>query len=248
MILPNCIIHELKSKFFNEYGIDSLELQKEYKKDVDAFLNYPYKISYKFNDRGFRDNEWPTELQDLKKRIWCIGDSFTVGIGNPITHIWPYLLGNKLNQQTINVSMCGASNQWIAARVIEILDEIRPDIICIHWTFTHRRQSESNTNNYLKNRIWYTKSSWKEDLEDTISQISKVELIKEKTFIVHSFVPLFHGNVEYALNQINKKLPKCITTNYLIFHDTARDNVHYDIRTAEVLVNEITKKLNAPFV
>jgi len=57
-------------------GMDTLELclNKEY------FKSYTKQISYRYNSKGFRDDEWPEDLSDV---IWCVGDSFTVGIGQP---------------------------------------------------------------------------------------------------------------------------------------------------------------------
>lgn len=100
----------------------------------------------------------------------------------------------------------------------------------------------------MDNRLWHTKSSWKEDLEYTIQQISNIEYHRQTTKIVYSFIPSFHGNSNYALRQIKNKLPDCMFTNCLKIQDYARDNLHYDINTAKILVNEIVQKLNAPFV
>jgi hypothetical protein len=106
------------------------------------FLNYPYKISYNYNSRGFRDQEWPDCLEDLQNSIWCIGDSFTAGVGIPIEHTWPYLLNKATNVRTINVSLDGASNNWIARHAQTILTEIKPKFMVIHWSFSHRREMD----------------------------------------------------------------------------------------------------------
>ena len=102
------------------------------------WLTYPYAVNYAYNSRGFRDNEWPDLLNNV---VWCVGDSFTVGVGLPQTHTWPELLKNKLNRPTINVSMGGASNGWITRKVLDILAEANPRTIVIHWSYLHRREN-----------------------------------------------------------------------------------------------------------
>ena len=57
--------------------------------DKEHFKNYSKKISYEYNSKGFRDVEWPTDLSDC---IWCIGDSFTEGLGQPFEETWPQVL------------------------------------------------------------------------------------------------------------------------------------------------------------
>ena len=72
--------------------------------------------------------------------IWCVGDSFTVGLGSPLEHTWPYMLQQRLRRRVINVSMDGASNNWIARIGSAILTEFPLADIVIHWSFLHRRE------------------------------------------------------------------------------------------------------------
>ena len=58
------------------------------------WLEYPHEVSYRYNSKGFRDSEWPA---DLKSAIWCVGDSFTLGLGQPYEHIWPVILSKQLD-------------------------------------------------------------------------------------------------------------------------------------------------------
>jgi hypothetical protein len=101
------------------------------------FQRYPYKIDYQYNSRGFRDQEWPADVSDA---VWCIGDSFTAGVGVPYSHTWPQILQNKLNRRTINVSLDGASNNWIARQAQMIIDAVKPQLMIIQWSYSHRRE------------------------------------------------------------------------------------------------------------
>jgi hypothetical protein len=117
------------------------------------FKQYPHKIIYQYNSRGFRDQDWPSTVEELKKCIWCFGDSFTVGVGSPLEHTWPYLLEKKSGTRVINISMDGASNNWIARRVKLIQEEIAPKNVVIMWSYLHRRESNDHNKSDEERRI-----------------------------------------------------------------------------------------------
>jgi len=144
MILPSFILRQTVDQQFKNSGIDSLKdcLDKAH------FKNYPYEVDYQYNSRGYRDQEWP---DDLINAVWCIGDSFTVGLGSARERTWTSLLQNKLNRRTINVSMDGASNNWIARKTKELLTEVTPNLIVLHWSYLHRR--ESTTYSYVEEYV-----------------------------------------------------------------------------------------------
>jgi hypothetical protein len=109
--------------------------------DKTHFANYPYTVDYQYNSRGFRDLEWPTDIDELRTAVWCIGDSFTAGVGSPFNHTWPQLLQKRLDQRTINISLDGGSNNWIARQTDNIIREIAPELIVIQWSYSHRREA-----------------------------------------------------------------------------------------------------------
>ena len=137
MILPDFVIPSRVNQRWSYSGIDSLEscLDKKH------FASYPHDITYNYNSRGFRDAEWPTILSELQNAIWCVGDSFTVGLGSPVSHTWPNILQQTTQCRTINVSMDGASNMWIARKVLKILTQLQPELIIVHWSYLHRREA-----------------------------------------------------------------------------------------------------------
>jgi len=133
MVLPEFIIPGKVNQVYAVSGIDSLDKCR----DKQYFNNYPSKITYCYNSRGYRDCEWP---DNVTSAIWCIGDSYTAGIGAPIEHTWPYLLKKKLLTPTINISLDGASNNWIARKAQHVLAEVKPAILILHWSFINRRE------------------------------------------------------------------------------------------------------------
>jgi hypothetical protein len=149
MILPDFILPSRANARWEYSGIDSIDrcLNKKH------FKNYPYKVEYVYNSRGFRDSEWPESTEELKNALWCIGDSFTVGIGTPLEHTWPYLLQQKTGRRCINISLDGASNDWIARKTQSIINEISPSNIVIMWSYFHRRENKDTSLTDEKRRL-----------------------------------------------------------------------------------------------
>ena len=134
-MLSNLYITSRINQTWRYSGIDSAEQCI----DAQHFHSYPFHIEYNYNSRGFRDTEWPNNLSEC---VWCIGDSFTVGLGSPIDHIWPKQLEQKIHKKTINISMDGASNNWIARRFVDIKQQVNPKHTVICWSYSHRRETQ----------------------------------------------------------------------------------------------------------
>lgn len=159
--------------------------------DKEWFELYPYEVAYQYNSRGFRDTEWPTSVTELKESIWCIGDSFTVGIGNSFDHTWPQLLQKDTGCRTINIGMDGASNDYIANRTIEIANEICPKIIVLQWSFLHRRESSQVDGDYEFKRILCTREdTFETDYNNFVENLNKVNtVVSGKCRVIHSIIP-----------------------------------------------------------
>jgi hypothetical protein len=158
--------------------------------DKKHFDNYPYLVDYQFNSRGFRDAEWP-ELTELVNSIWCIGDSFTAGLGAPHNHAWPAVLKSVSKKNTINVSMDGASNDWISRKILRILDTISPKNIVVQWSYFSRLESTDVTLSDEDRRLQFADNdlSLKNEFDNFKKNFSLIESAKLKTNIIHSFIP-----------------------------------------------------------
>lgn len=133
MILSNIKLPSKAGLCMEYSGIDSVDQCR----DPQWFQQWSWPIQYSYNSRGFRDSEWPSDLSQV---IWCVGDSFTVGIGSPRTHTWPWLLQQRTGLRTINISMDGASNNWICRTAQNILQEFPQAQVAVHWSYIHRRE------------------------------------------------------------------------------------------------------------
>jgi hypothetical protein len=187
MILHNLVLSSRVNQHCEFSGIDSFD----HCKDKNHFLSYPHSITYNYNSRGFRDQEWPDNMQDLRDAVWCIGDSFTVGLGSPLEHTWPYLLSTAANQRIINVSMDGASNEWIARITENIVHAIDPTQIAIMWSYTHRRENANTLLSDELRRIHNIDSTDHDDWVNFLDCKKRVDLIANS---VQFAIPFFCRN------------------------------------------------------
>lgn len=186
MILPDFVLLTRSNRVWTESGMDSTENCA----NLDHFNSYKLEVVYNYNSRGFRDSEWPTDPAELKKSIWCVGDSFTVGIGSNVDCTWPKILQKSINVRTINVSMDGASNTWIARKCVRILEEIAPEILIIHWSYLHRVESDNTSLIDEQRAIWCNEDhTIDEQFKNLISNLTKVNLANKSTKIIHSIIP-----------------------------------------------------------
>jgi hypothetical protein len=225
MILGDLILSSRSNQYWKYSGLDSFNecIDKKY------FLKYPHEISYEYNSRGFRDSEWPDSLAELSECIWCIGDSFTVGLGQPYDHIWPQVLQRRSKRRTINISMDGASNDWILRRTQQIIDEINPKNIVLMWSYLHRRESEDTSLSDENRRLLWNQNI---DCTDILDY-------------------LYWKNQRSKLNQFIDNIIEFSIPNYCLWHnpddgvilvpqlDYARDHHHFDIKTSEWIVDKM---------
>jgi hypothetical protein len=153
--------------------------------DSKHFHAYPGTIEYCYNSRGFRDQEWP---QDVTDAVWCLGDSFTSGIGSQLQHTWVWRLGTASQRRTINISMDGASNEWIARRCCDIYSELQPANIVIMWSYPHRRE-RAGSGSDLERRIYHIKSTVQEDYENFQQCRQQVQTHCSNSRIVELVIP-----------------------------------------------------------
>jgi hypothetical protein len=234
MILPDFVLPSRVTQQWKHSGIDSFEscLDKKH------FESYPHDISYNYNSRGFRDNEWPDDLEELQSAIWCVGDSFTVGLGSPLEHTWPWILQQSAQRRTINVSMDGASNMWIARKSLDIINKIKPAHLVIQWSYISRR--EKNVNDIL-DESWQSfyesvaDSSWPACTRLNIDQLPK-KILEE--------IVQVHGNWQ---PDINDEMRRLMTINCTV-EDDIRNTIDCIKLLSEIKSTQIVHSFIPNFV
>jgi hypothetical protein len=214
--------------------------------DQQHFLNYTKPITYKYNTKGFRDREWPNVIEN---RVWCVGDSFTSGVGQPQHETWPALLEQKLGERCINISEDGCSNDLINLRAKQIIKEHQPKAIVIMWSYFWRRYLDGKNVHYDKNK----RELPKDDIDNFCKNITEVNAMFDK--VINLVVPdcLIESsvdkqnigktkskkNINRLLSSMGYNLPEIIEVEQI---DYARDGVHFDLLTCTKLVDDILDK------
>jgi hypothetical protein len=210
-------------------GLDSLEfcLNKEH------FLNYQKKIKYKYNSQGFRDAEWPNDLSNV---IWCVGDSFTVGLGQPFEETWPQMLERRTGKRCLNLGEDGCSNDTIALRAQEIYKLHNPKLIVVMWSYFQRRRINGENIHYDVNDF-----GSKEDMNNFLKNFKIVNSLPTTT--IHLLIP---GAFNGTHGELFSFLSKSNIKNLMFFPqiDRARDYHHFDIETSKRVCELIIEKIN----
>lgn len=178
---------QLANQQFDYTGIDSLNRCL----DRELFANWPHAVDYRYNSRGFRDQEWP---QDLESAVWCLGDSFTAGIGSCFEHTWPQVLSQHSQCRVITVSMDGASNEWIARSACDAYDLAQPHHMVIMWSYLHRRECPNADLLDLYRRTHHVKSTDMQDFENLHSCREQVHAHCANSNLVELIIPNFSNN------------------------------------------------------
>ena len=219
-------------------GIDSFKncVNREH------FLSYKKNISYRYNSRGFRDQEWPDDLSDV---VWCVGDSFTVGIGQPYEETWPNILQKQIGKRCLNLGEDGCSNDTISLRVQEIYKLYKPKFVIVMWSYFSRRRVNGKNVQYDKNHF-----GDRQDLENFSDNFKVVNNLS--TNIVNLLIP----NAFIDLNRLKRKYLDYILKSSKLLRDDqvqsintfeqldySRDYSHFDILTSKLVTKIVEKKI-----
>lgn len=196
MTLNDLVVPSLVHKYYKTYAPDDLWSCW----DRWHYLQYPHKISYQFNSRGFRDQEWP---DDLKNAVWCVGDSITVGIGSPLEHTWPKQLSKLSGYRTINLGLRGANNRAIAEMANTVLREVQPKNMIIVWSFLERRPKDANDllQDFHSQRLIAPEHDHISYFEQCLNLLAH-----SNTNIVQAFIPNYFSIKQNTINGIWDRL------------------------------------------
>lgn len=222
-------------------GLDTLELCM----DPAHFKSYNKEINYRYSSMGYRDHEWPENLSNV---VWCVGDSFTVGIGQPFEETWPQLLQKKINERCLNIGEDGCSNDTIALKTQEICKLYNPKNVVVMWSYFSRRRANNQNIPYDKKSFGVVN-----DLQNFHKNYEIVNALP--TNIINLLIP----NAFIDLNEWSKKSFENLLKGTKFFTDTqtqsilffpqidyARDRHHFDFNTSKYVCNIIGKHLTPP--
>ena len=117
--------------FYSDMKTDNFGLDSQaHCFDRKRFETHP-PVHYQFNSIGFRTHS----VDKFKSNaILVLGDSFTLGLGINCDKRYTEVLEQQLSHQVLNFSLNGASNDWIARKLQQLLPLFNPRAIVIHYT------------------------------------------------------------------------------------------------------------------
>ncbi len=239
MLLPDFVL-PYKINHIEEYASKSDEPGQCL--NLDHYRSYPYEVKYKYNSRGYRDIEWPEDIKELKDCIFCFGDSFTLGVGSPYEHTWPYVLSKITNCRTLNISMNGASNDWMARKYLSAVRQLGSITAVFQWSYLRRREMivSDNDRDNLSQSTAYELST--DNFNHFVDLIAQIESNKQGS-IIHSFIPMDYYKTILLSKILSNKFPNIMLVSPIKIIDFARDYLHYDLKTSQKFAKLIDFKL-----
>lgn len=232
MVFTHEAANELKIGGYINYSAATLGVDSpEHCFNQRYYQSFPHSVAYNYNELGFRER--PIELYN-KNSIICIGDSFTLGLGLPIELTYPQQLENVVQHPVLNFSLNGASNDWIARKLEIILKYFTPRAIIVHYTFSHRRES-NNTNWFDDERtLCDPLPSKQENISNWKNAHTQITNLVQSIPTCYSFIPGWHPDPI----TFNDPLIKVSQTDY------ARDRFHYGELTCLTLAQAYADYIN----
>ena len=141
MLLPNIASHSPYSHYANQtldwLPMDTQELFNVHvKSKKDLLLQHGWldrKFTYKFNQEGFRSDEFSDE-----EGIVFLGCSHTVGIGLPYEYTWPCIVSKMLRKKCYNLAIGGGSNDLAFRMAYNYIPKLKPKLVIFLVTYNLR--------------------------------------------------------------------------------------------------------------
>lgn len=146
-------------KYWNPKGFEI----SSYKFSLQDRINQIHKTSgsdntgictYTYNELGFRGES----LYKNGFRVMSLGCSITEGVGVNDDETWPAQFCSNINNSVnLNFGTGGRSNDFICRCLLSYYDLIKPDLVLIMYTFSHRREIYTQDNfiePYIPTKVW----------------------------------------------------------------------------------------------
>jgi len=222
-------------------------------RDESWFNLYDREISYIINNIGFRDDN----VFNVENGIFAIGDSFTMGLGQPYEDTWPCILEKKLNQRIIKLAGNGASNEWMLS-IFNVIKKLNPKLIFIMLSYFHR--STTFNDDSVVHHSWENNEIYEKDMIHVMEEKLKnfIEYITTEAKKINT--PVLFSGVPQFMNDMNKKsfAKFGLSDDNFIFYkrlnllmpikvlrrnnDLARDGYHFGYNTSKEIANNFFKK------
>ncbi len=188
------------------------------------------KITYQFNQEGFRSDEFSDE-----EGIVFLGCSHTVGIGLPYTHTWPYIVSSNLKKKCYNLAIGGGSNDLAFRMAYNYIPKLKTSMVV--FLITHNSRLEIlGKNNQPYQFIGPGYSPFKGD------KFYETWLMNEDNLNANLLKNLLA--IENICNKNNVRFIS-IDQNEIPRLDLARDLAHRGTKSNLDFANYVSRKLNS---
>ena len=182
-------------------------------------------ITYKFNDQGFRSDEFDSSGNG----IVFLGCSFTVGIGVPWENTFCKIVSDDLKLKCFNLGLGGGSMDSCFRFASYWLEKLKPKIVVLLEPNKDRKEIKKHGRYRTEMAVNHT---YKDFYKDWISEEQNSNLSREKNFLA----------IKYLTNKINTKFISFFSDSQ---DGEARDFAHGGINwhsiKARYILNEIGK-------
>ena len=149
------------------YGLDN---EKNFNKTDYKYYTLKWTadvINYSLNSYGYRGDEPEC---DGDYNVLVCGDSHSFGVGLDDYQIWTHRLKQMLNEKyknvsVINLSVPGASNDYIARAIYCALQTMTPDVVIAQYTYPDRRESV-----WSNGKLWQLNMSIPEGSDEELEE------------------------------------------------------------------------------
>jgi hypothetical protein len=227
------------------FSTDSEERFREQKKPALG----EDSVSYAFNHHGFRSDPFAFD----EKCVIYVGCSTVAGIGIPVEQTWAHIVHKHIEQTTgeklayWNLGSPGVGNREIARLVYQFVSQAKPLLVVCSFTDLSRRVTYPQYNK-THNRGWWVDEWEREtDADDWYEFVANFTLVNQTCALAN--VPWYWFMAWTKITE-NSRKTFLRDDNYLRaesaypFLDFARDEVHYGVKTAANVAEQVIAGLN----
>lgn len=205
-----------------------------------------HKCSYTYNELGFRGDS----IYKDGFKVMSIGCSITEGVGVNNNETWPYyfcqLIPNSVN---LNFGHGGRSNDYIARCLLTFYEKVKPDLVLIMYTESHRREFYTNNGGIepFHHKPWGYFNETEDGIKehDSLLNLSNNENDFQNWFKNHQLIKLFMENKKcnwlwngwFATNELIDEFR--FDGEYYPFIDYGVENVHPGPKTNQKYATDL---------
>ena len=168
-------------------------------------------IDYSFNSLGFRDDEFPTNLNYL-----AVGCSHTQGVGLHREQTWVSQLSNMIGEKVFNAGISGAAQDTVYRVLDQLLPNYHPKVVFMlappSWRMELSDDNQTfkvyNFHSYAEDRSKHLDFYFQNDINSSINSQRNIDAIQN------------------ICNKWNSKLITLLSDHDLITDERARDLMH----------------------